>query len=85
MMRSWAGVTEFLKTRCGFDVVETGGGCTALRKRFADGSYIMLTDDTSADLGDGSNVVIGFYPAAPADETRWACFDAALVALEDAA
>lgn len=35
-----------LAQAAGFSVEETGGGCTALQKSNADGSYILITNPT---------------------------------------
>lgn len=41
---------------------ETGGGCLALVKRFADGRHIMLTDEGGSQLpGNMQDCMIGLY------------------------
>lgn len=46
----------------GFNEEETGGGCLALVKRFADGRHIMLTDEGGSQLpGNMQDCMIGLY------------------------
>jgi hypothetical protein len=46
----------------GFVEEETGGGCLALVKRFADGRHIMLTDEGGSQLPENTqDCMIGLY------------------------
>lgn len=47
----------------GFDLVETGGGCTAIRRILPDGRHIVLTSDASAYVAQGDSVDLGVYPS----------------------
>lgn len=56
--------------RMGFHIAETGGGCTAWRKDFDDGGYVMLTADASHDIGRDDALAIGVYTR---DGDVWVC------------
>jgi hypothetical protein len=45
----------------GFEIEQTGGGCTAWVKYLPDGTYLMLTDEVSANLRDGQIADYGRY------------------------
>lgn len=53
--------TQTMLEKLGFRVIDTGGGCTAWRKDFADGTYAMVTNDASHAIQDGDDLVIFFY------------------------
>ena len=49
-------------TKHGFEVFHTGGGHTAWRKEFKDGSYVLITDEHDADHElIGKTAIVGFY------------------------
>jgi len=48
--------------KLGFTEWHTGGGCMALRKDFADGTYFLITDDDGIGFENlESKVMVGFY------------------------
>jgi hypothetical protein len=60
----------------GFEIIETGGGCSAWRKNFTDGGYVLITCDASHEFQDDEGIVIGFYGK---DDQQWQLFDATAI------
>lgn len=56
---------EALAHEYGYAVEETGGGCTAFRRNFEDGSYVLITrvDDPSVPTDPTQPAVAGWYDA----------------------
>jgi hypothetical protein len=64
MEKEMANAEKVLKAG-GFEVWETGGGCTAWRRELADGGYCLVTSagGEGHEIAEGDLVIVGFYDA----------------------
>jgi len=55
----------------GFEIIHTGGGCTALQKR-VNGGWVVLSREVSHELGETlTPFLMGFYDDAEDGENMW--------------
>lgn len=55
----------------GFEIIHTGGGCTALQKK-VEGGWVVLSREVSHELGENlTPFLMGFYDDSEDGETMW--------------
>lgn len=59
---TWCQEDGWSQTFGGFEVWETGGGCKAYGRTYANDNYTMITDEGGADLPTPSSILVGTYP-----------------------
>lgn len=58
-------------TEYGFEIIHTGGGCTALQKK-VEGGWVVISRECSHELGDDlTPFLMGFYDDAEDGESMW--------------